>query len=422
MRTDTLIQRLVVPLLICTCTSGCVLGPGSLRYSRTNYNRAVQMTAREELLLNLVRMRYDDSTQFVRIPSITGQYSYDTDFSFDGRWQERVPNILTGGFSVGMQSKPTIVYAPEQDQEFTRRLLSPISGETLDLLTSKGWAVDRLLRILVRNINDVDNATPAGGPTPLHKPEFEEFRYVTQLLRQLQLHGRSFEVAFEDQVTKGPKQLSDELPIDRLTGEDLILAADKGYEFRISPDGDSVNLWRPEKAERVEVLRFSDEVRSQTEVLEICRILELDPERSSYIIRTDVEGQLQRPNSRRTGAPSRMDRDELVVSTRSPKEAMYFLSQIVEVPESHIENGVVRITMDQNSFPFDWHAVMGDLFQIHCSKLPPHDAAVRVKYRGYWFYIHDCDISSKSTFNLMLELFNLEIRGGGGQQLPLLTI
>ena len=46
----------------------------------------------------------------------------------------------------------------------------------------------------------------------------------------------------------------------------------------------------------------------------------------------------------------------------------------------------------------------------------------RVKYRGHWFYVDDRDISSKSTFNLMLELFNLEIRAGGAQQIPLLAI
>ena len=80
------------------------------------------------------------------------------------------------------------------------------------------------------------------------------------------------------------------------------------------------------------------------------------------------------------------------------------------------------VTLDHNRFAFNWKDVMGDLFQVHSSRLPPHDAAVRVTFRGYWFYIDDSDISSKSTFNLMLELFNLEIRAGGGQQLPLLTI
>ena len=71
---------------------------------------------------------------------------------------------------------------------------------------------------------------------------------------------------------------------------------------------------------------------------------------------------------------------------------------------------------------FDWNQMSGDLFQVHCSLLCPTDAAVKVKYKGYWFYVCECDLDSKSTFNLLLELFNLEIRAGGGAQIPLLTI
>jgi len=59
------------------CLPGCLLGPSSLKHSRTHYNRAVQQTAQEEFLLNLVRMRYDETVEFMRIPSITSQYTYD---------------------------------------------------------------------------------------------------------------------------------------------------------------------------------------------------------------------------------------------------------------------------------------------------------------------------------------------------------
>ena len=50
------------------------------------------------------------------------------------------------------------------------------------------------------------------------------------------------------------------------------------------------------------------------------------------------------------------------------------------------------------------------------------DAAVAVKYDGDWFYIEETDLDSKSTFNLLLELFKLQIRAGGNAQIPLLTI
>ena len=52
------------------------------------------------------------------------------------------------------------------------------------------------------------------------------------------------------------------------------------------------------------------------------------------------------------------------------------------------------------------------LFHVHYSRKRPVDADVAVKHRGYWFYISNCDLNSKSTFNLLQELINLEIRAG----------
>lgn len=417
----TVSSRLIATISLVFCLNGCVLGPGSLLHSRTNYNRAVQHTAREELLLNLVRMRYNQSVEFMSVPSITGQYTYDAAVGGSGRWEEKVPTVLGSSFGLGTQSRPTIVYTPEQGQEFTRRLLSPISGETLDLLGSKGWSIDRVLRLTVRNINDVENATPAGGPTPKYKPDYELFRIVTALFRQLQIDGRSFEVAFKDEVTKPPKVISDSIPIQQVDGEDLILAAKEGYRFRVSDDMATATLWRNSIEEKIEFLRFSEDSRTSPEVLEICRILELDPSAEYYRIKADVEGQLKRPHSDRIGREQKL-RDEVIMSTRSLKEIMYYLSHVVEVPDSHIDNGYVQQTYDVTGCPFDWKDMVGDLFQVHYSLLPPTHAAVAVKHRGLWFYVDDCDISSKSTFNLLLELFNLELRAGGGAQIPLLTI
>lgn len=412
-------------LMICcivalTFFPGCQLGPGSLRHSRTNYNRAVQKTAREELLLNLVRMRYDQSVEFMRIPSITGQYSYNMDLA--GTWnkgQPNVPSLL--GF--GMQSKPTIVYAPEQEQEFNRRLLSPIRSETIELLASKGWRIDRVLMLTVHNINDVENAISAGGPTPKNQPVFEEFKYFSQMMRSLQVDDHSFEFALKNVVTDEAVQVGDPIPIQQIDGEVQILADEKGYRFRISEDKKTVTLWKNEKSSPNKILRFAKYANESFEVQEICKTLELDPKLKEFLVSRDSNGQLARPHSRRTANEDLALRQELIVSTRSLKEIMHFLSQPVEVPYAHVKNGIVRQTIHQaTNCPFDWQEIFHDLFRVQTSKLPPSGSAVAIKHNEHWFYIDESDIESKRTFNLLLELFNLEIRAGGGAQIPLLTI
>ena len=57
---------------------------------------------------------------------------------------------------------------------------------------------------------------------------------------------------------------------------------------------------------------------------------------------------------------------------------------------------------------------MHDLFTIHYCKKQPAHAAVAIQHQGYWFYIDERDRASLSTYALLVELFGIEVRGGGG--------
>ncbi len=92
------------------------------------------------------------------------------------------------------------------------------------------------------------------------------------------------------------------------------------------------------------------------------------------------------------------------------------------MPDAHLEKGLVRQTYDREGRPFDWSDMTGTMFRVCVQRIRPRNAAVAVQHDGYWFYVDETDSGSMSTFNLLLELFNLEIRAGGGGQSPLLTI
>jgi hypothetical protein len=112
--------------------------------------------------------------------------------------------------------------------------------------------------------------------------------------------------------------------------------------------------------------------------------------------------------------PDELLRDDIVVSTRSLLEVMYYLSHGVIVPAEHQSQGLVTLTTDQTGAAFDWTDMMHDLFTIHCCKHCPEHAAVAVQYRDYWFYIDERDQDSLSTYTLLIELFGIEVRAGGG--------
>ena len=68
-----LIRRAVVLLALWSGASGCV-GPNAVRYTRLRYNEVLRDTNDQQLLLNIVRLRYADSPVFIDLPNITSQF------------------------------------------------------------------------------------------------------------------------------------------------------------------------------------------------------------------------------------------------------------------------------------------------------------------------------------------------------------
>jgi hypothetical protein len=291
--------------------------------------------------------------------------------------------------------------------------------ESFQLLAKESWFTNRFLRVVVRNINDVDNASSASGPTPDLKPEYEQFAYLASRFLELQKYGGRIELAQENLVAVAAPVLLSPSPIDHVSSRQILQAAETGHQWKRSEDG-KWTLWTLPPVSPTLVMRIAPDALDSAEMQEVREILELDPNKNYYRIRTDSYGQFKHPNAKRTSGKPPELREELVISTRSVKEMMFYLSHAIEVPKSH--QRLVRQTFDCEGRPFDWREMTGDLLCIHVRRFRPRKASVAVPYNGYWFYIEEGDIDSKRTFDLLLELFNLEIRAGGGAHVPLLSI
>ena len=389
--------------------SGCTLGPKQIDHSRLRYNEAIQRTLQEEMLLNIVRLKYREIPEFVSVNGVAAQYTFQGGAGIDGTLLEGGPNVLGLDAAVTRAERPTISYAPMRSREFHEGLLGPIDIQTLMLVGRTGWSWDRILRMSVQHMNGVDNATSAGGPTPDFKPNYEEFKYLAHLFRQLQL-SRGVELAFAERSFERP------LPVKphQVDGNLVSGVLSQGFRFKTSdPEAHSVVL---EKDEEYTTLVFRPTSWDSHELHEIQRLLRLDPERHRYELFSAREGQKEEsqdddPTIRRLPP---LAQDHVTVGTRSLLEVMFYLSQGICIPYEHYEQGLVTVTLDEFGEPFDWSEMNGDLFNVYCCEHKPANAAVAVQFKGYWFYIDDSDLNSQSTFILLVELFGIEVRGGGG--------
>jgi len=399
-------------LALSLALSGCTLGPTAVRFSHKPYNEAIQRTASEQLLLNLVRLQYREPPLFLEIGSVAAQFNFAASARADAMLIEddaysrtNNPESLGLGAEVGYEERPTVTYRPLQGDDFVKRLLTPVDLDTIVLLTHSGWNVDRVLRLTVRALNGLDNANRASGPTPVAAPDFESFARAVALLRDMQWEGQ-LEFGYESRLT----DLSAGLPAQTVSAADILAAVQAGYRFRTVSD-DRVVLVAPAN---VLVMRVPPQAVATASMQELAKLLGLATGRTSY----DVQAVANvGPNP----AVEPGSRSSVDVATRSVMGTLFYLSQAVEVPPAHREAGVVTTTLDDQGAPFDWTRVTGDLFRVHSSALPPCSAAVAVRYRGYWFYIDDADLTSKSTFGLLGQLLALQA-GGEVNVAPLLTL
>ncbi len=390
------------------CLLACTLGPKALRVSSAQYNHAIRQTMDEQLLLNLVRLKYRDSPLFIETGSISAQFQFNGGAGVSRTIRSGLLNdSWSYNGSLGFQDKPTITFNPLRGEDFVQRLMSPFDLETLMLLYYSGWSIDRFMRLTVQQANRLENAPSAAGPTPEVAPRYADFAHVTSILRALQIEGL-VSVGYESEA----RPVASGLTGEAVAALDVLELTDRGY--RVAPGGEADNQFDVIASVSKPFFRIDPAALGRKDVVELLELLNLDAEQLEKSGGRLALGSGVAASSGTFGA--------LTLTMRSLIGTLFFLSQGIEVPASHVRKGLVTETRTADGEPFEWSEVTGDLLRVHSSAvLPPMGAAVAVRYRGHWFYIEDDDLASKSTFALLGQIFSLQSGNAKGAA-PVLTI
>src|SRR5437899_8014163 len=74
-------RRMIATFAACVLSAGCAsLGPSSLQQTRLHYNEVVKATTEEQLLLNIVRLRYTDTPSSLAVSTIAAQFERSQNF------------------------------------------------------------------------------------------------------------------------------------------------------------------------------------------------------------------------------------------------------------------------------------------------------------------------------------------------------
>ena len=99
--------------------SGCLttFGPQAIERTHPAYNEAIIASINEQMLQNLVRMRYRDVTFFLEIGSVTTSLSLQASAGVDAALNFGTRDSLSPGVGLGYADNPTISYTPLQGRK-----------------------------------------------------------------------------------------------------------------------------------------------------------------------------------------------------------------------------------------------------------------------------------------------------------------
>lgn len=178
---------LSVGLLLSACSLQPSLGPRSIPPSRMNYNDAISKSWDEQLLLNLVRVRYAESPLFVDITAINASMGMSGNASLKSGLFSSGDRELNSGVGLEYRDSPVISYNYLQGEAFAKHVLTPLTPNIIEPLIRSGWSVERLLLCCIETINGVDNDVQ----------DRDRFGRVADLMGELQ-------TARELRITSGP--------------------------------------------------------------------------------------------------------------------------------------------------------------------------------------------------------------------------
>ncbi len=203
------------------------------------YNEAVTRVGEEQLLLNLVRLRYNDNPTRLDVSSIAAQYEVDA--SAEARPFFEAPNPAGSVFrtftrilpdlNASWADRPTISLTPLDDPDTIRGLFTPATLDGIVFLAETSFPVSTVFQLFVESMNRAPNAPTASGPPRTVIPDFREFKRATEILQQLKdLNDLQF--VREEKITEYGSHLNE----SSITAAALVDAAKHGFEYQQRPD------------------------------------------------------------------------------------------------------------------------------------------------------------------------------------------
>ena len=393
-----------VSLLVVTC--GCGLQADIIQSRHWDLNETIRETNNEQLLLNLVRLRYDEEPYFLQVSSITTNFSAGATLGASGTFPEEGPNVLGLNGGVSYSESPSVTWSIPDSREFLGRFYAPVGADQIAVLTQSGFDLVEVFRIGVQKMNQLRNREFRIRTGEYRPDSYDEFVEAIDLIEALRKEG-VIDFAHSLMTNYGGVAL----PISQMDTRGVA----EGLPYSLLYLSREPGMATPYQVQKPLFLRFTKESDDDPRAQRLRLLLKLRPDLYSFPITNTVDvspegiravdgklAQVFDPNEKLT---------HIALSNRSVIDILRFAGASVQVPEADIASGKAR----------ERDVKLDEYLTVLSSATEPLNAWLKVKYGGKWFYISRTDLGARTSFTLIRALFASVVGEVPGAK-PVLTL
>jgi len=151
-----LITSLFGSLLI-GCTT---VGSSSIKSGRLSYNEAIAQTNNQQMLMAVIKNRYEETGNLLAVSSVTANVRVTTSTGIQlgfGDAADYAGSLVPFSAGAVYEENPTISYIPVAGAHYTRQVFSPVSISVLAQLGGTLADPSYIYKVLIASINGIQN-------------------------------------------------------------------------------------------------------------------------------------------------------------------------------------------------------------------------------------------------------------------------
>jgi len=372
--------------------SGC-LSPIALDHIAIAYNEATADVMSKQLLLNIARSRFNQPIYFSGISNIAATLNFQANAGVTPALTGNNGASLMPIFGGAVSENPTISIVPIEGQEFTQRMLQPLSEDKLVLLLRQNLDVDLLLRLVALEFLSQNDAEVYHN-RPRNQEDYQIFRRIALHLSSIQDRDALYAepLIFERSWI---------LPVTAVSGK-AFQAMEREYEIKFDAGRSEYHLTKQVTGRTV--------------------LTNYDPARLSNADRTSLNDEAEKnaPNDLlvdiRPGFPGGEYPLHGKFRLRSFSNIMYFIGRAISTePEPDIAKDPRTPRVNENP---------AAVIAIAAADSPPSDANLSVKYRDKYYFVQTNPSSTwnQTAFRVLSQIYQMTVTDLPKAGTPSITI